>query len=138
MSNISNNASHQDAWHQMFHSVSTSDPPKNTFVHKKNPNLASRVIYFLRSPQETEAHRNAHQSFQSALEEKYGREIAAFAFAKSKYNERDPLTLRKIKKILKIASTAEEIKHLNDQADYLKDDLQEIYDTLEKNIEHYG
>lgn len=141
MSNISHNASHQDAWHKMFHSLSTSDPPKKTFVHlgengtlviKKNPALASLAPSFLSSPQETEANRNAHQSFQSALEEKYGPDIAAVAFAKSTYKEGAPLSLRKINKILTIASTAESIKHLNDQADYLKHDLQEIYETLQK------
>ena len=141
MSNISHNASHQDAWHEMFHSLSTSDPPKKTFVHlgengtlviKKNPALAPLAPSFLSSPQETESNRNAHQSFQSALKEKYNPDIAAVAFAKSTYKEGAPLSLRKINKILTIASTAEEIKHLNDQADYLKHDLQEIYETLQK------
>ena len=133
MSNISHNTSHQDAWHEMFHSVSRSDPPKKTFVHlgengtlvhKKNPPLAPLAPSFLRSPQETEAHRNAQQSFQSALEGKYGPDIAAFAFAKSTYKEGAPLSLRKINKIVTSAekeanAREQEIKHLNDQADDL-------------------
>ena len=137
------NTSHQDAWHEIFHSLSTSDhqqPSKisvhlgenGTLVIKKNPALASLALSFLSSPQETQANHNAHQSFQSALEKKYGPDIAAFAFAKSTYKEGAPLSLRKINQILTIASTAQEIKLLNDQADYLKHDLQEIYETLQK------
>jgi len=131
MSNISNYASHQNAWHEMFDSLSTSNPPKRTLLHKENPPRASLSRSFLRSPQETEANRNAQQSFQSALEKKYGREIAAFAFTKSTYKDGAPLTPHIINQVLTIASTAKEIKCLNDQADYLKNDLQEIYETLQ-------